>query len=125
MPKQRRQPANPTHNAAEQHARSVLARASGNGQDYAEARTALAREQMARVRQIRMEAARELINSKEVRRILVDCASAFSARMRGLEKRFRAAYPGLPPAVYAWWKSELEKALALMATDVLDLKEDE
>lgn len=87
--------------------------------EYSDARTALAMEQAERVRQIRLAAERELIPADEVHRFLVGMGQSLNVYQRGIEKRFKAAYPGLPEEQYEWLRKAHEDALGLLSDDVL------
>jgi hypothetical protein len=87
--------------------------------DYSDARTLLAKEQTKRIKQIRLEAERKLIPADEVHRFLVGMGQGLNVRMRGIEKRLRAAYPGLEPEVYEFVRKAHEDALGLVSDDVL------
>src|SRR5437773_1598600 len=96
---------------AQQSARGKLRAAP----EYADARTALAQEQAKRIKQIRLKAERELIPADEVHRFLVSAGAGFNVRLRSIEKRLRASYPGLDAEVYSFVKDAHEDALGLLS----------
>lgn len=99
----------------EQAARRKL----GGQNDYADARTLLAEEQTARIRQIRLKEEGELVEREEVKRFLVGTGQALNVRLRGIEKRFRSSFPGLDPKAYEFLVAAHEEALGMLSAEVL------
>jgi phage terminase Nu1 subunit (DNA packaging protein) len=97
----------------------AVARGRLRSDAYSNAKTALAVEQAPRIEQLRQREARELIEASEVRRFLVDFGASLRTRLVSIEKRLRAAHPGLDPTVYAFVREANEDALTLLSQEVL------
>jgi phage terminase Nu1 subunit (DNA packaging protein) len=91
----------------------------GTGDPYVLARTRLADAQRERIEQIHRTAERELIETAEAQRVLVDLAQAVRERGLSIPGRVQAAHPGIEPAILETVKKELEDLLRLAGRDVL------
>jgi phage terminase Nu1 subunit (DNA packaging protein) len=94
-------------------------RGNSERNEYADARTLLALEQTRRIAQLRKRDEGELIPADEVRRLLVNAASAFRARLLGIAQRLRSQYPSLDKGVYEFLAREHADALKLTEADSL------